>query len=339
MKQQTAISKSRANLITTLLASLLTVILFIPVAQAHPLAPGLLALTETSENTFRGIWKLPNKTIERGKLNPVFPPQCAVASYETPMSVGTGRSQAFTLECQNSILGGIIGVEGISPSGSGVLTRINFMDGSVVHQMLNSQNPKVEIPEEQTTLDIFSRYLVLGVEHLIFGIDHVLFVITLALLVGWCTQLIWTITLFTVGHSVTLSLTALGMIQFPSLIVEAMIAFSIAWAAAEIISKETEGILARRPWLMSGGFGLLHGMGFAGALAAIGLPQQALVTSLAAFNIGIEIGQLMIILLFFVLGAALQKLINQMPTLLKSGICYAIGITGALWFWQRLLGI
>ncbi len=307
--------------------------------NAHPLAPGLLALTETAPNQFQGIWKLPNKTIERGQLSPIFPAPCEIADLQPPVSVGTGRSQSFRLHCQQPLLGQSIGIDGIAPNGSGVLVRINFSDGQVVHQMLNSQADELLIPEQQTASGVFSRYLTLGVEHLVLGYDHVLFVITLALLVGWGKQLIWTITLFTVGHSITLSLTALGFISMPIGLIESIIALSIAWAAAEVIQQESDGLLQRRPWLMSGGFGFLHGMGFASALAAIGLPQQALTISLAAFNVGIELGQLLIIGLFFAVAALIHRVAGQVPAVVKTLSCYAIGCTGAYWFWQRLLGL
>lgn len=321
------------------LAGLLAIFALPLASQAHPLAPGLFALTETTSNQFQGIWKLPNKTAEQGRLYPIFPEHCKLADLQAPVAAGTGRSQSFQLHCDRPLTGQTLGVEGMSASGSGVLLRINFNDGQVVHQMLNSQSAELQVPDKQTALGIFSRYIVLGIEHLVLGIDHVLFVITLALLVGWTRQLIWTITLFTVGHSVTLSLAALGMISFPIGLVEAMIALSIAWAAAEVINKDSQGLLKKRPWLMSGGFGLLHGMGFASALSAIGLPQQALVLSLAAFNIGIELGQLMIIALFFALVGLAHKVHASVPGPLRSATCYTIGIVGSLWFWQRLIGI
>lgn len=312
-------------------------------AMAHPLAPGLLALTEVEENQFQSIWKLPNKTANDNRLSPQFPNTCTMQDIQQPVSVGTGRSQSFKLSCSESILQHRFGVNGMTASTSGVLLRITLLDDRVVHQMLNAENNIFIIPSKQTISSIFFRYISLGAEHLIQGIDHVLFVITLAILVGWGRQLLWTITLFTIGHSATLTLTALGVISFPVLLVESIIALSIAWAAADVIKSEVggtkEGILHKRPWLMSGGFGLLHGMGFAGALAEIGLPQQALTISLAAFNIGIEIGQLIIIGLFFSTVFLLLKMGVVFSGRFKSLLCYGIGIAGATWFWQRLLGL
>lgn len=308
-------------------------------AVAHPLAPGLLALNEIEAQQFQGIWKLPNKTADRGALIPFFPESCEINDMEAPVSVGTGRSQSFKLQCSDTLFGNAMGVQGMSAGSSGVLLRIRFMDGQLVHHMLDYQSSELVIPDQQSALDIFQRYIVLGIEHLIAGIDHVLFVLTLALLVGWNKQLFWTITLFTLGHSVTLSLTALGAIRFPAFFIEAMIALSIAWAAADIINRDQDGILKKRPWLMSGSFGLLHGMGFAGALAEIGLPQQALTLSLAAFNIGIEIGQLLVIAVFFALVFLILRMGIKIPASVKTLSCYAIGIVGSVWFWQRLFSL
>lgn len=317
---------------------LIASLLFSCSAAAHPLAPGLLAMTETQPGEFQSIWKLPKKTADRGRLTPQFPDNCRAEAIQAPVAAGTGRSQSFKLRCHSPLFEETIGITGMTENSSGILLRIKFLDGSLIHQMLNAQHSQLVIPAKQSAGEIFSRYLQLGIEHLLAGIDHVLFVITLAILVGWTRQLFWTVTLFTAGHSVTLSLTALGFITFPVAIIEAMIALSIAWAAADIIGREQHGVLKRRPWLMSGGFGLLHGMGFASALAEIGLPQQALTLSLAAFNIGIEIGQLLIIALFFVAGLCLRRLRISVPERALQLACYVIGSTAAVWFWQRLLG-
>lgn len=307
--------------------------------QAHPLAPGLLALNETKDNQFQGVWKLPKKIAAIGQLKPVFPDICQLHEVKQALAEGTGRSQSFQLHCSEHLIGQGIGVEGMSKRGSGVLLRIKFSDSRIIHQMLGPQNKIFIIPSKQSLLEVVKRYLSLGIDHLIAGIDHVLFVITLALLVGWSKQLFWTITFFTIGHSITLSMTALGAVSLPSFFVEAMIALSICWAAADALKLDNTGIIQSRPWLMSGGFGLLHGMGFAGALAEIGLPQQALLPALAAFNVGIEIGQLLIVgLLFFILYiATLMSL--RLPSIIKKMGFYIIGITGAIWFWQRLLSL
>ena len=332
------------NLLTVRSASMQCLLFILILVQsfllhAHPLAPGLLALNETAEHQFQGVWKLPKKIATSGQLKPIFPSNCQLHEVKQALTEGTGRSQSFQLHCNDHLIGQSIGVDGMSKRGSGVLLRIKFSDGRIIHQMLGQQNKMFLIPSKQGLFEVMKRYLGLGIEHLIAGIDHLLFVITLALLVGWKKQLFWTITFFTIGHSITLSMTALGSVSLPSIFVESMIALSICWAATDALKVDNKGIIQSRPWLMSGGFGLLHGMGFAGALAEIGLPEQAILPALAAFNIGIEVGQLLVVgLLFLVLYIAmLMKLI--IPSIIKKTGFYIIGITGAIWFWQRLFSL
>ena len=307
--------------------------------QAHPLAPGLLALNETATNKFQGVWKLPKKIAATGQLTPIFPSNCQLHEVKQALTEGTGRSQSFQLHCDGRLIGQSIGVDGMSKLGGGVLLRIKFDDGRIIHQMLNQNNKLFVIPSQQSLYQVCKRYLSLGIEHLIAGIDHVLFVITLALLVGWKKQLFWTITFFTIGHSITLSITALGSVSLPSFFVESMIALSICWAATDALKPCDKGIIQSRPWLMSGGFGLLHGMGFAGALAEIGLPEQAILPALAAFNIGIEIGQLLVVGLLFLVLYMAKIMQLSMPLLIKKTGFYIIAITGAIWFWQRLFSL
>ena len=307
--------------------------------QAHPLAPGLLALNETASNQFQGVWKLPKKIAATGQLTPIFPSNCQLHEVKQALTEGTGRSQSFQLHCSGHLIGQSIGVDGMSKRGGGVLLRIKFNDGRIIHQMLNQKNKLFVIPSQQSLYQVSKRYLGLGIEHLIAGIDHLLFVITLALLVGWKKQLFWTITFFTIGHSITLSMTALGSVSLPSFFVESMIALSICWAATDALKADNKGIIQSRPWLMSGGFGLLHGMGFAGALAEIGLPEQAILPALAAFNIGIEIGQLLVVGLLFLVLYLAKTMQLSMPSVIKKTGFYIIGITGAIWFWQRLFSL
>ena len=305
--------------------------------HAHPLAPGLLAIDEIADKQFQGVWKLPKKIAAQGQLQPVFPSQCQLQEVKQALAEGTGRSLRFKLNCSEHLVGQTIGVKGMNKRGSGVLLRIKFNDGRLIHQMLDQQNNFLVVPSKQNLFEVVARYIKLGVDHLMTGVDHILFVITLALLVGWNRQLFWTITFFTIGHSITLSTTALSNISLPSYFVEAMIALSICWAATDALKPNQQGIIRSRPWLMSGSFGLLHGMGFAGALAEIGLPQQAIFPALAAFNIGIEIGQLLVVgLLFLALYLCSFMQLKISSTVKRVGF-YIIGIIGSIWFWQRML--
>ena len=140
--------------------------------------------------------------------------------------------------------------------------------------------------------DAARRYLALGVEHILLGIDHLLFVLGLLLIVRGPWLLITTVTAFTLAHSLTLALATLGLVAVPSAPVEAAIALSIVFLAAEILRARQGriGLTHRLPWLIAFGFGLLHGLGFAGALAEIGLPAGEIPLALLFFNLGVEVG-------------------------------------------------
>ena len=185
-----------------------------------------------------------------------------------------------------------------------------------------------------------STYFILGVEHILEGFDHLLFVLALLLLVGNIRVLIWTITAFTLAHTITLMLASLDLIHLSSKAVEATIALSIIFVAAEVVYAMRGKIYLskKHPWLIAFGFGLIHGLGFAGALKEIGLPQTEIVPSLIFFNVGVEAGQLIFIsfvLLSIWIG---RKFLGKYAYNIKMAAAYAIGITATLWFLERVIG-
>ncbi|KEQ17328.1 HupE/UreJ family protein [Endozoicomonas numazuensis] len=309
--------------------------------SAHPMAPGLWAMNEQTPGNFLVIWKTSLKPMPGIRLTPVLPEGCISNSQLTGNQEGTGQVVQWTTDCSSiDLIGSEFRVEGLDGSPSGVLFRMKTLDGNLYHQMLSSDDPAITLSPAPDALEIMWTYVVSGFDHLLSGLDHVFFVIMLTLLVGWGRQLVWTITLFTLGHSVTLSLTALGYVNFPVMLVEAIIALSIVVAAAEVIRNDSKSLFRRRPWLMSGGFGLLHGMGFAGVLSEFGLPTNDIPLALAAFNIGIEIGQLLVIAVFIVIWKGILKIKSDWSSLSQQLArltpAYAIGAVAALWFWQRI---
>ena len=184
--------------------------------------------------------------------------------------------------------------------------------------------------------EIASAYTVLGVEHILTGIDHQFFVIGLLFLVGFNRRLVWTITAFTVAHSLTLACSAMGWLELRSAPVEATIALSIVLVAGEALHQQQT--LARRwPALVAFLFGLVHGLGFAGALREIGLPENHLLAALLTFNIGVEIGQLLIVTAAWLLW----RLISHWPkvALARTAVLYGIGTVAAYWSWERAVAI
>jgi hydrogenase/urease accessory protein HupE len=193
-------------------------------------------------------------------------------------------------------------------------------------------------------LDVVASYAALGVEHILRGVDHLLFVLGLVLLVRGRREILWTITAFTLGHSVTLALATLGVVNAPTRLVEALIAASIVVVALELtrgrdlVDDAARGLslLLRRPWLVAFTFGLLHGFGFAGALAQIGLPRGEIPLAVLSFNLGIELGQ-------STFAAAILTLVALLPlrwhAASRLAAAYGIGALGMLWLYERALSL
>jgi hypothetical protein len=187
---------------------------------------------------------------------------------------------------------------------------------------------------ERGTAGQFVFYLGLGVEHIIGGIDHLLFLLALLALATSLWQTVKIVTAFTVAHSITLSLAALGMVDVPSSIVEPLIAASIVWVAVENLVAPAG---AYRRWLIAGGFGLIHGLGFASALAALGLSREVLVRALIGFNIGVELGQLVFVAVVMppLVWLSRPGRLPRLPQILS----VIVALVGAVWLAQRLLAV
>ena len=220
-----------------------------------------------------------------------------------------------------------------------VLLRVRWRDESWLTARLVPSEPSYVIPEPGTQVSIASTYLFLGIEHILLGFDHLLFVFALLLIIGDFKQLVVTITSFTLAHSVTLGLATLGFVIVPQQSIEAAIALSIVFLAVEIVHKfhGREGLASRFPWVIAFLFGLLHGFGFAGALTKIGLPQQSIPLALVFFNVGVECGQLIFVLLMVLFNQALKKLYNVVLIhRMETTATYLIGGLASFWLIERV---
>lgn len=189
-------------------------------------------------------------------------------------------------------------------------------------------------------------YLTLGVEHILMGIDHLFFVLLLMMLVpvGW--PLFKAVTGFTIGHSITLALATLGTVAAPGALVEPLIALSIVMMAVEVVHRfqGRKGFSSRYPWLVAAGFGLLHGFGFAGVLAELGLPDQGLALALVSFNLGVELGQVLFICAILLAGSILTMLLGGRGSSIQAytrplatlSIAYGVGMIATFWVVERL---
>jgi hypothetical protein len=309
------------------------------VAHAHRFAPSLLKVNETADNTFNVVWKTPAQTTSNVPLRPTWPESCEVVNASPPQVEGTGKVTSFQLQCQglgdDGLVGDTLGISGLGANQASAMVMIALRDGRQYQEVLNAEQAEFVVPLEPGTGEVMGDYSLLGMEHIWSGIDHLMFVFGLLLLVGGGKRLLWTITAFTLGHSITLSLVTLGFFDYPVALVEFTIAVSIFVLAVELTRKARHDILWRNPWWLAGGFGLLHGMGFAGALAETGLPQDNVPLALLFFNVGIEIGQIAFIFAVLVLWWLVRKPLAPWQDRLLPVPVYVLGAFSAMWCIER----
>lgn len=303
---------------------------------AHKLAPSLLELRQVEPAVFEVSWKTPRYAPTPVPILPQLPAGCEETGERRAGYEGTGVRIDWRVGCAGPIEGETLSVQGLAENQSAALVRIDWLDGTVSQGLLNGARPAFEVPARHGKARISWDYTRLGVEHILGGIDHLLFVLGLLLLVPDLRRLAWTITAFTAGHSVTLALATLGFLRYPVDFVEFLIAVSIFVIAVELARGANEHHWLRRsPWAAAGLFGLLHGMGFAGALRELGLPAHEIPLALFTFNVGIELGQLFFVAL--VLGFMVfwrRSRFAATPGLAWVPI-YLIGVLSAYWCVER----
>lgn len=303
---------------------------------AHALAPSLLEVRESGAGRAVVVWKQPAAQPMGIVLRPVLPAGCRALGAASRSREELSLVERWEADCGRSLVGQTLGIGGIEDSQSDVLLRLVLADGRSIRHILNAARPAFVVPEREGKGQVAASYGRLGVEHILSGFDHLLFVLGLVLLVGGGARLLWTVTSFTFGHSVTLALAVLGFVDVPQRSTEAAIALSIYVLAIDLARPERATLLRRRPWLMAGAFGLLHGLGFAGALAEVGLPAADIPLALFAFNVGIEAGQVAFVALVLAAGALWRRVPVRWPAAVARIPAYAIGSLAAFWFYERL---
>ncbi|MEM7137863.1 MAG: HupE/UreJ family protein [Myxococcota bacterium] len=306
-------------------------------ASAHLFAPALLEVRQLDETSVAVRWKQPAVRQMGSALQPSLPASCYSQPAESKLE-GTGMVSEWLATCPEGLVGQRFEVSGIGGSGADVLLRITLIDGRTLSQVLKADAPFFVVPERQSKSSVAQSYIGLGVEHILGGWDHLLFVLGLVLLVGWGKNLLWTVTAFTVGHSVTLALAVLGFVNVPQAPIEALIALSIYFLAVELVGKIRGKLtlVERAPWIVAAGFGLLHGLGFAGALTEVGLPAEEIPLALFSFNVGIELGQLAFVAVVMLVWTALRALPWSWPKWVAYAPAYLIGCLAAFWFFERV---
>lgn len=294
-------------------------------ASAHEMSMAELEMREHAPGQFTWQWAASERVAENS-LTPVWPEGC--------------QGDAREVHCGEGGLKGELSVDGVGQKFSAAIVKITWLDGQLRAYTLTEGQPKVHLygtaDDQRGMGEVASAYTVLGIEHILSGFDHLLFVIGLLFLVGFHKRLILTITTFTVAHSLTLASSALGWLVLRSPPVEATIALSIMLVASEAL-RDRETLARRWPALVAFGFGLVHGLGFAGALQEIGLPDSHFMLALLTFNVGVEIGQLLTV------GAAwlVYRAVRQLPVMPQARLAalYAIGTMAAYWSVERVFAI
>jgi hydrogenase/urease accessory protein HupE len=306
-------------------------------AAAHEMTMVDLHLREVGPGDFLWAWGTPAKGRPVAEdLSVVWPEQCQVLQQ--------------AVHCGAKGLTGPLVVKGVGKAYSAVILRLTWKSGQTQVFTLTEAQPKVMLlgseRDQRGSGEIAHTYGLLGVEHILTGWDHLLFVISLLVLVGFRRPLVYTITAFTAAHSLTLACSALGWISLRSAPVEACIALSILLVSSEALRKRPTW--ARQwPALVAFVFGMVHGLGFAGALQEIGLPEQHLVTALLSFNLGVEAGQLAVVLVCWagcvllfkgLQGLRLQRT-DEWLTRGKTAVVYTMGSMAAFWTLERVTQI
>jgi len=316
-------------------------------AEAHALDPGYLNIQNLGGDSWRVFWRKPAVKGEPMQIDAILPANCQPGGGGQARFDGTAFVSQWVTQCPDGLAGAPITISGLEATRTEVLVRIEDADTSALTVRLTPGEVSFLVPEDLSSGQVFSTYLGLGFTHILEGIDHLLFVFALLVLIQSPGRLIGAITAFTVAHSITLALATLGVLQVPSPPVEAAIALSIVLLAVEILRRGGSGtqLTATYPWIISFSFGLLHGLGFAGALAEIGLPGGDIPMALLAFNLGVEAGQLSFVagvLLIFGLGRfvwpRLVEGLRAPGTPASTVMGYAIGAVSTYWLVERVSG-
>jgi hypothetical protein len=307
-------------------------------AVAHELRPALLELRETAPEAWEVHWRVPARGELRLALHLRLPEPCAETAPHRASVVEAMYVERWSVRCPGGLAGREVAIDGLASTLTDVLVRVAHADGRTQTLRVAPSRPAFAVEAAPEAWQVGRTYLGLGVEHILFGADHLLFVLLLLLLADGTRRLVVTITAFTLAHSLTLAAATLGLVHVPSRPVDAVIALSIAFAAAEVVHARSgrPGLAQRRPWLIAFGFGLLHGIGFAGALSAAGLPADAIPLALLFFNLGVEAGQLVFIAAALAALAVLARLPLGAAAWAWRAPVYGVGAVAAYWTLDRV---
>jgi HupE / UreJ protein len=372
IKDRGLIAYVNVSLVRVVLTSLIVLALLVvgvPAVYAHAFQPGYLEINAQADGTAQVLWKVPMASGRPLPMTPVLPVSCQALTPPATYVTSDAVLERWTVDCGAAGLAGqTIDIEGLEGTLTDVLVRLQFADGHITTKRLRPNDTSFVVPGTSSRLAVAQTYLQLGVEHILFGFDHLLFVLALLIIrvgVGQTVdqgagglgsrdgsdtskalqkrriwRLLTTLTAFTIAHSITLALAVQGYVNAPPAPIEAIIALSIVFVAAEIIYtlEGRPSLMERKPWLVAFIFGLLHGLGFAGALNEIGLPVDAIPLALFSFNVGVELGQVAFDAAVLALLWVAWRLRVWWPPWAWRVPAYAIGLVAAFWSFQRVAG-
>jgi len=297
--------------------------------NSHEFNPAHLVIKQLNDDlSYEAIWMYPYKNIGR-RAEVIFPNECTTSSNDLYYH-GKYINEKISIDCSSSLKGLSIEIINLSVLTDALIT-INFND-DIFEGLVNVQENVLKVPLETNYYPL--SYLELGFSHLFDGLDHILFIFGLLFCISGFINVIKTITAFTIAHSITLGLTVFELISLPQGTIEALIALTIVYLATEI--NRNKGSI-KTPWIMAFGFGLLHGLGFAGALMDIGIANNNMLLSLFFFNVGIEIAQIALIPIPLIILLISNKFNTTKITKIIVSLC--IGGMGFYWFIDRVIGI
>lgn len=308
-------------------------------AHAHGMRTAVLSLRETEPGVVLATWRT---TVFDPSTRPRFSQGCT-RSDAAAGAAADPRHHTFTLRCAGGLAGTVIDIDGLGPVLSEAVVRVRLADGQSTSTVLVPEHARWTVPRAEAAAppQIALDYTAQGLWHIAGGLDHLLFLLSLVLLLRRVRAVFVAETAFTVSHTISFAATAMGWIHFPSRVAEACIALSLLLAAGAAWHGLVRG-RGRRVGTAEGAalaliFGLVHGLGFAGALTELGIPDHAAAAALAGFALGIEGGQIAFLTLVLGAGALLRRtaLIRPAQVLATLGI----GCIGAYWLIDRALSL
>jgi len=308
-------------------------------ALAHEMRPGYLELEQTGAETYDVLWKVPAAGNNlRLSIDVRFPDGTEDTTEHRGLFVGGAFVERWSIRSPGGLTDRTIHIDGLGATMTDVLVRVEQLDGTTLVNRVEPSQPSLFLAAAPSLWTLAGTYFTLGVEHILGGIDHLLFVLALLMLVKGGRRLFITITAFTGAHSITLAAATLGWVNVPIAPVEAVIALSIVFVAAEIVHglRGQDGLTARSPWIVALVFGLLHGLGFASALHEVGLPGHAIPVALFLFNVGVEAGQLLFVAAVLAVLALARRFVTDPPRWAEWVPAYGIGAVAMYWTIQRV---